>query len=218
MSEDLRRRLLNLVREMEDILDELATNSENVPQDMVSAEATGKKLALVVGHTSAAPGAHAVDPIGQNEYFWNSDLAQRMKAYAGQVAQPLAIFFRDNVGIPGAYRRAGEWGADAVIELHFNSVDDSRATGTETVFVTERSKAFARAVQTAMVRVLGLRDRGVKEPWQGRGRASLTQLAIPSILVEPFFGSNPGDAARAEDRKDELAATIVDTAKNMLAA
>ena len=84
--------------------------------------------------------------------------------------------------------------------------------------VTDISKPLAEAVQRAMVDTLDLRDRGVKEPWEGRGRQSLTQLAVPSVLVEPFFGSNPGDCHRAVELKDRLASALVEAAADVLVA
>ncbi len=217
MSEDLRRRLTGVLRDLEDILDELEDVRDDIPDDIAPPAPPGGKLAVVVGHTQARPGARAVAPIGEHEYVWNTDLAQRMKTHADTTGQPLAVCFRDDGGIAGAYGRAGDWGAEAVIELHFNSATPA-ASGTETILETDQSRDLAQAVQAAMVSTLGLRDRGVKPPWQGRGRASLTALPVPSVIVEPFFRSNAIDAATAEANKDALAAALVDAARSVLTA
>ena len=46
---------------------------------------------------------------------------------------------------------------------------------------------------------LALRDRGLRNPAKhkgGRGKQNLTQMRVrPSVLTEPFFGSNPSDCA-----------------------
>lgn len=183
-----------------------------------------KKLALVVGHTGARPGACAGPPIEQSEYAWNTDLAARMAAFATTALADtllVAIFTRDDGGIAGAYGRARAWGADAAMELHFNAAGPF-ATGSETLYLTAVSRGFAEAIQAATVAALGLRDRGIKTPHQasgGRGAANLSQMGVrPSILTEPFFGSNPGDAAVAEARKQRLAEAQMDAASQYLGA
>ncbi|WP_170294647.1 N-acetylmuramoyl-L-alanine amidase [Roseospira navarrensis] len=183
-----------------------------------------KKLAIVVGHTGARPGAFAVDPIAQSENAWNADLAGRMKAFAdSHLTDSLSveIFTRDDGGVSGAYRRVREWGADAAIELHFNAATPA-ATGTETLYHTAASRGLAEVVQAATLETLGLRDRGVKTPHEasgGRGTANLSQMGVrPSILTEPFFGSNPGDCAIAQSRKQHLAEAQVGAAARYLSA
>ncbi len=208
---DVVARLYAVKREIEDIIDELDDTEVPAPEP-----AEGPKLAVVVGHTKRSPGAFGQAPIAQNEYFWNSGLAALMKENAAAHGLAVEVFYRDNGGIAGAYRRAGEWGADGCIELHFNAATPA-ASGTETIVVTDVSKPLAKSVQAAMVETLGLRDRGVKEPWEGRGRQSLTQLPVPSVLAEPFFGSNPGDCHRADEQEDQLAAALVEAAAAVLA-
>ncbi len=180
------------------------------------------KLAIVVGHRENAPGATAVSPISSSEYQWNGDLAEIMAAHAASVpGAEVSIFLRDEGGVAGAYRRAKEWGADGAIELHFNSAGPS-ATGSETLYLTPPSRPFADAVQDATISALGLRDRGIKTPNEasgGRGTQNLSQMgARPSILTEPFFGSNASDCQAAQDNKSELAKSQLEAAVNFLAS
>ncbi|GAB5502771.1 N-acetylmuramoyl-L-alanine amidase [Pyruvatibacter sp.] len=167
------------------------------------------KLAIIVGHQRTAPGAHAVHPINQHEYEWCGDLAMRIAETSHKEGVATRIFKRDLGGIRGAYGRVRDWEADAAIELHFNSFSES-STGVETLTLVDvpGELDFATAVQVAMVSTLGLRDRGVKDPHPKRGAVALGQLAVPHILVEPFFGSNPNDAAVAHARKDALAVNM----------
>ena len=175
-----------------------------------------KKLAIVVGHMRRGKGAKAVEPIGQSEYDWNGDLARLMVAAAKAEYNAnrfqAKVFTRDSGGVSGAYDRAKDWGAVAAVELHFNAAS-AAATGTETLYVTEPSRPFAQVVHAATLRALGLRDRGVKTPQAasgGRGHRNLVQMGDrPSILTEPFFGSNPSDATVAQNRKAELASAQV---------
>ena len=195
-------------RFLEDQIDELETEGPNdTPRDP-----GGKKLALVVGHTARSPGAYSRF-MGESEYFWNQDLANRIKRHSDIT---VGIFYRDVGGIAGAYKRVKEWGPPAaVIELHFNAATPA-ATGTETIYVTGRSRPFAEAIQAAMVSVLKLRDRGIKKPYQGRGNQSLTSVPIPSIIIEPFFGSNNGDANAAQGNKEKLGKAIAEASNKFI--
>ena len=180
------------------------------------------KLAIVVGHRANSPGAMAISPIDANEYEWNSDLAQKIAAHAASVpGAEVSIFSRDEGGVAGAYRKAKEWGADGAMELHFNSAGPS-ATGTETLYLTPPSRPFAEAVQDATTSVLGLRDRGIKTPEEasgGRGTQNLSQMGVrPSILTEPFFGSNASDCQVAHQNKPALARAQLEAAVNFLAS
>jgi len=219
MDDKLRNRLKDIIRDLEDILDEAEQPPPDDEADQPSHPAHSPKLAVIVGHTLARPGAVAVDPINEHEYSWNTKLAGHMKDYADSMGVPLEIFFRDSVGITGAYRRVADYGASAVIELHFNAFEDPRATGTETLWSTPLSEKLAQDVQQAMVQALGSRDRGAKLRHTGRGVKSLTELPdTPTVLVEPFFGSNPNDAAAAKQREGTLARALVDAAQRFMAA
>lgn len=175
------------------------------------------RLAVVVGHTRAQPGAWGVAPVEAHEYFWNSRLARRIAAEAEERGLTHRIIYRDGIGIAGAYRAAGAWGADLVIELHFNSAN-GRARGTETLHgEAPVSKPWAALVQSHMTRALnrrGTANRGLKLRAPGtRGGASLNALPqVPCCLIEPFFGDNPADARLGQARKQELARCLVEAA------
>lgn len=172
------------------------------------------KLAIVVGHTLKSQGAYS-PTLAQTERLWNAELAARIKDLA---PAEVAVFLRDGHGVAGAYAQAKAWGAEAVVELHFNSAADRQAQGTETLYAQPGSRRLAEALQRHLVAALGLRDRGAKPPWQGRGEASLTALpGVPSVIVEPFFGSNPDDCAVARSRRAQLAAAILAGAREGLA-
>lgn len=164
----------------------------------------GQKLAVVVGHTRKAPGACGVAPIDSCEYHWNSYIAHRMCELASPMGVDCAVFYRDN-GTEKAYKNADSWGADAIIELHYNAFKPS-STGTETLWGTKQSVPWAEAAQRHMVRLLGLSDRGLKDRSEsGRGHYNLTLSKTPSIIVEPFFGSSYKDAVIGQQNKTALA-------------
>lgn len=183
-----------------------------------------KKLAVVVGHTRAAAGAYS-HTLRSSEYPWNSDLAVRIQAMRS-IRLQCQTFFRDAGGISGAYLDGERWGADAFVELHFNSSHNNTSTGTGVLYQTSVSKPFAILLFQEISTTLRLapwpgRSSGVSTPYQAsgtqeRGKSSLTASRRPSALIEPFFGSNPNDSRVAEANKDGLAQAVFRAAEFFL--
>lgn len=169
------------------------------------------RFAVVVGHEKIAPGAYAGPPINTHEYPWNTHLARLIFDETRARRIPCAVFFRDGHGIAGAYRQAMQWGATSIVELHFNAVDRPDATGTETLLARRNAQGYADRQQALMCSALGLHNRGLKviEPG-GRGYRSLTAAPVPTILIEPFFGTNPNDCRIAAACKHDLALAVVE--------
>lgn len=190
------------------------------PETPPATAAKTGKLALVVGHERLKEGAWAGSPINAGEWVWNSDLAKRTQAFAKARGHGCEIFFRDGVGVSGAYSKAVAYGPNAIVELHFNSATPA-AYGTETLFIDTndatgvRELAFAQATQDAMCKALGRTgkgNRGLKELGEHdkRGLYNITRTSkIPSILIEPFFGSNPDECKLAHERKQAIAESLV---------
>lgn len=177
------------------------------------------RLALVVGHTRTSPGAMGVSPISASEYEFNRELALLVEKSGNSRGHQVATFFRDGVGIEGAYEQVAEWKADAVVELHFNAFN-GEARGTETLYCNDNDqmkvleKEFAELVQQHICQVFNRTDRtnrGIKSLSRSdRGYQNVTQLFdIPSILIEPFFGDNPTEAQMAVAKKQQLAEAII---------
>lgn len=163
------------------------------------------KLAIVVGHNARAQGAVRPDT-GESEFLWNSRLAAMIEEEARRFHKiKVQTFFREHCGsyrreIAKVYGETDAWGADATVELHFNSHHNPSATGTETLSSgSKASLRFCEALQDRMLYALGLRDRGTKVVRTGRGSASLISGRAPAALIEPYFGSSPkGQAATDE--------------------
>lgn len=192
------------------------------------------KLAIIVAHEKAKPGAWAPKPLEMHEYQYTKMLAFLMKDYFNSLKSAsfhgsCEVFFRDEIGIGGAYRNAIRWIEEhpldqvALIENHFNAAplpSKGRAQGTETLYnntkdlewVKERD--LAEMVQRAVVDCLETRDRGLKLRPESTGEAgwwNITQTnAYPSILPELFFGDHAEDAAKGMARKHQLARSLVD--------
>lgn len=164
------------------------------------------KLAVVVGHNVKRQGAVRPDT-GETEFVWNSRLAEMIDSMARRFrGVEVKLFFRNpainstTFEIKDVYRRTDEWGADATVELHFNSHHNPSATGTETLTSgTRLSLNYAEALQDEMLKALGLKDRGEKIVRKGRGATSLISGRAPAALIEPFFGSS----AKGQQATDE---------------
>lgn len=96
-----------------------------------------------------------------------------------------------------------------VLDLHFNAAVNS-ATGIETLVKRNAKSAdlkFAEDINNATVKVLGLRDRGVKsEAESARGRlAMLNTNSGLSALLEVCFITNKSDLDTFLEKKEYLA-------------
>ncbi len=154
-------------------------------------------IVLVVGHTAQRPGAFAVPPISIHEYTYNKSLA----AIIAEAIRPnfeFVVIYRDGMTIVETYQKIGKLKPDANIELHFNSTDNEMAFGTETL-CSEKDVPFAMMIQTALCdglkRTKGNRGVKVLKTKEDRGFMSVSLLRVPSVIIEPFFGSSPSDAA-----------------------
>lgn len=174
------------------------------------------KLAVVVGHSSISGGAIRVTD-NVREWDWNRHLA---KLILNHSPNEIKIFYRTTGGgysveIDRVYKEVDAWGATCSVELHFNSVGDASAKGTETLTSgTTGSVKLATLMQAGMVNALGFRDRGLlRLARKDRGGRSLWQGKAPAALLEPYFGSNPVECNAVEHLKDELAEAIYLAAK-----
>lgn len=179
-------------------------------------------LAIVVGHTSRSTGAAAAAPISESEYDWNSAIADKIKAACAQQRIECAIFYRDGVGIAGAYAEVKVVKPRMCAELHFNAFN-AQVVGTETLHGTlpqsqTMAEIFHQHILTSLHRPAN-EDRGLKLRKPGeRGGKSLSQLNdIPSILVEPFFGDAASDAKLGHDTEDRYVSAFVSAYQACLA-
>lgn len=200
------------INNMDDENNEIENNEiEDIKNEDLYVEPKIKiKLGILVGHTESSPGARAVAPIDDYEYGWNLELAKYFKNIAHKHNIEVFVETRDVIGIAGAYKNLNDKGVDAVIELHFNAAAYHLASGTETIYYTKISKEFAQYIQNSMLESLNLRDRGIKLPVNGRGQSNLSQLSnIPTIIIEPGFGSNEKDSKVMYEKKDIMVDTML---------
>ncbi len=169
------------------------------------------RLGIVVGHTNRRPGAFGAGILNMHEYPFNTVLAAEITGIALKIGLEVKTFRRDFGGVKAAYENAIKWGADAVVELHFNAtrkkVDDAR--GTEMLCAGGArigSYQLADAVQRHTLRALNRPpdlNRGVKM-CKLRGK-----YPVPAILTEPAFGNNAADANLLAIRRGHCAKAVV---------
>lgn len=128
-------------------------------------------------------------------------------------------FFKGDYG--SRQKAANAAGAVCYVEHHFNSA--ARSANYTVVVVadnaSQQSKAWGRdyarrcaeAFGTALGGDVGLMVGG----YGGRGNANLSQTAMPAILLEPLFCSNPDHAAliRTPAGQHRLARILADSIK-----
>jgi len=170
-------------------------------------------VSIVIGHRCASQGA--VNVRGVSEWTWNEELAAMISPVLDRLCVPHDIVYRPDM--PGGYSAlVGELNAAGYalnVELHFNSAGDARATGSETLCYpgSPTGLLLADAIQRRMVATLKLTDRGVK-PTKVNGAGAellvLTRTIAPTVIVEPYFGSNIRDTDTANRYKMALANSI----------
>ncbi|WP_346353229.1 N-acetylmuramoyl-L-alanine amidase [Azotosporobacter soli] len=109
-------------------------------------------------------------------------------------------------------RQANAAAADLFVSIHCNSAGDQAARGTEVWYcdASAAGRELANCIQNQLVAALGLTDRGCKAAVPGvNGLYVLTRTAMPAVLAELAFLSNPEEAillASAEKQKECAAA------------
>ena len=104
---------------------------------------------------------------------------------------------------------ANAWGADYFISIHTNASSNPQATGSEAFAFSRPSAAFSLGedILEGLNRTTGLRNRGMQVR---TGLYVLRKTAMPAVLVELGFITNPDDAALMSTRPDLFAQGIYD--------
>lgn len=169
---------------------------------------SGKRIGIIVGHEKKRPGAVLKfgKMAGTAEYAYNTTVARMLEKEITDAGGKASIHYRDTLGIRGAYLQADKLDCNFIVELHFNSSEDERATGVETLISSSNpysdvsklemrfALAFADEIHAFGGTVVG-RKRGGNGVLQVRkedrgGQNVHTLQNTPTVLVEPFFASN----------------------------
>ncbi len=171
-----------------------------MPQKAVAATLSGWRFCVDAGHGGADTGA--VGPTGLREKDVNLQVAYRLKGMLEAAGAEVLMTRTDDsyVGISERYQMANAWGANRFISIHHNAMlNQPGVNGTETLVcngASNESVLLANAVQAELVGELGLPNRGIK---YRSDVGVLKNTAMPAILTEASFISNPQEEQRLRD-------------------
>jgi len=185
---------------------------------------TKKLVAICVGHSRAGDRG-AVNVEGVTEWAFNQPLAKRVCELvkdAGHDAVIISLYNGSgyNTAMSWLARHLKELKVDAAVELHFNSSDDSKANGYEFLhwfcspnglkLADELTRSFAKAFPKH-------KNRGLKQiNATDRGGVFLRKTHCPSVICEPFFGSNAKENEFFFGHREELAKAYANGIVNWL--
>ncbi|WP_438490992.1 N-acetylmuramoyl-L-alanine amidase [Paenibacillus sp. IHBB 3054] len=176
----------------------------------------GRKLVVLdAGHGAKDSGAVGVT----GKYEKNFNLAVVLKAaeLLKQENKIDVVLTRSDDTFLELKDRAGmanKLKADLFISVHANSSGSSAASGTETYYQREASKALAKVMHKYLVKATGLSDRGVR---YGNFHV-IRETTMPAVLLEVGYLSNKGDESLlfSETLQNNVAASMVSGIKEYL--
>ncbi|MCQ2354985.1 MAG: N-acetylmuramoyl-L-alanine amidase [Clostridia bacterium] len=175
------------------------------------------KIYIDQGHNPVNPNAGA-EGNGLREqdivYRIGRELADDLRAegFDVRLSRPTAatqLGTSNTTSLQARVNEANRWGADYFISLHTNASSSPSATGTEALVYSSPSRAasLARSILSSISAQTGLRNRGVNIR---SGLYVLRKTAMPAVLLELGFITNPNDAALMNEQPDLFAAAITD--------
>ena len=166
-----------------------------------------KKVALVVGHSYKDPGAVNTDRTNgllMKEYEYNDAVVNAIVEVLklSTSVEPILVK-RDDTPYSELPNKVNALNPALIVEFHCNAVADARAGGTETLYSgSVKSKPIAAMLQTAMLNVFKLSDRGIKAlSSSDRGSNLILKTKAPCFIVEPFFISNEKEETIGHNNK-----------------
>lgn len=158
------------------------------------------KILINPGHGMKSNGTY--DPGAVGTYLREADINQSIGRFlTGMlIGNGIEAEMFQSGDLSAVTEKANKGGYDYFISLHCNASTDFKANGVETLIPATGGKAdiIASSVQAELVRVLGLRDRGVKLRPE---LYVLRNTTMPSILIEVAFISNPTEEKRLGDEE-----------------
>ena len=157
------------------------------------------KIAIVIGHHKESKGAYS-NYFGMREYDFYKDV-QKSIHFIWETYE--VDFYEHDSSISGYTSRIKDTASrinkkdyDLVISMHFNSFEP-QANGCETLYFynSKKGEKYAKSFNNLFTKIVRVKDRGIKALTnkKDRGFAMLYYPKAPTILIEPFFGSNDDD-------------------------
>lgn len=175
-------------------------------------------MARLVVYPSA--GHHNSDPGAVQNGYKEADLTKELRnlMVAEFKKRNHKIIIDKDWETNSEYQRRIKPGYGSVImDLHFNSVGNPKASGVEVIVnnnASQHSKDLAKEICYSLSKIIGIPNRGVKtERDTARGRIGILNLkAGISVLVEVCFISNLNDLEAYLNNKERVACALVDLA------
>jgi N-acetylmuramoyl-L-alanine amidase len=178
---------------------------------------SGRLIAVDPGH----PPGGATGPTGLREAEANLGVALELRRLL-EAAGAKVLMTRTTDSAVDLWPRvhlAEQANADVLVSIHNNALPDGINpfvnNGTSVYYNHPRSVPLARAIQSALLRRLGLRDLGI-----GRGDLALVRGTwMPSVLTEGLFMSLPDQesALRSADGRRRYAQAVLEGLREYLA-
>lgn len=169
------------------------------------------RTAFVIGHTAKDKGAYS-PYFKLSEWDFYKEVLKHIPE--ANVFYHNPHFSGYTTRIKNTANKLNKVNFDLVIELHFNAATP-QANGCETLyyFASKTSRDYAKTFSDTVTRWTGIKSRnGGLKPLtnkKDRGFASVYFPKAPTILIEPFFGSNESDCKKIKSPKN-LACIIED--------
>lgn len=191
------------------------------------------KIALVPGHNSykgrgdSGCSVSFIDSDQNLKTVTEFELMKRMVAdlWCELTMIPEARFIVTHRGLEtGAYsklpKELNALEPDLILEFHLNAAGNTNVQGSEVLYwhKSARSKKLADIVQGHLVRLMKLKDRGLKPiTVNDRGANILRNTKAPTVIVEGFFLSNVSSEMQLEtlmeDYKNAMKCALIDIVK-----
>lgn len=150
----------------------------------------GQKLVVIdAGHGGTDPGAIGV--AGDFEKGYTLDISRRVAELLIKNSYTVVMSRSDDsyVGLQERVVLANMRKASLFVSIHINSFSSPDANGTETYYFKAEDLPVSQFLQTELVKVIGVRNNGVKKA----GLYVLRNSKMPAALVEPLFITNPSE-------------------------
>lgn len=173
---------------------------------------TISRVCLVPGHGPDIDRG-AANHDGTTELDWNRDLVNKIAA----LLPDRSVVVHRTTERLSPVTAINATKATFALEFHLNA-SNRTASGTEMIYWpgSSRGLVIAQKLLDAAVNTLNLPNRGVKQPWNGRGALFLKGTSMPAVIVESFFIDNDRDLHRGNTCKAELAAAYAAVISNLL--
>lgn len=191
-------------------------NAESTEDTTTQPGNNGKKLVVLdAGHGAKDSGAVGVT--GKYEKNFNLAIVLKTAELLKKEKNIDVVLTRSNdtfLELKERAAMANNLKADIFISVHANSSGSSAASGTETYYQREASKALANVMHKYLVQATGLSDRGVR---YGNFHV-IRETKMPAVLLEVGYLSNKKDEALlfTDALQNKVAASIVSGIKEYL--